>query len=198
MLLEKGVYVNSKGQKVKIKVPDAYYKTPQTLDEWGTRHHPITMYFSGKVSKELEDAIAEITAKYARKPSNGKALMNSIEGKPWIAHEAYTPVEDAKALYEEAMKLNPELAHGIAEWVGKDDGWNCSTGMFAAAQRMVDEYKLSLRHSGDARGFNRANGANGHAGSSQGASNGARGADAAGRGRTNTTCLLYTSPSPRD
>lgn len=96
MLLEKGVYVNSKGEKVKIKVPDAYYKTPQSLDEWGTRHDPITMYFDGKVSKELEDAIAEITAKYARKPCNGKALMNSLEGKPWIAHEAYTPVEDAK------------------------------------------------------------------------------------------------------
>lgn len=77
MLLEKGEYINSKGQKVKIKVPDAYYKTPQSLDAWGTRHDPITMYFDGEVSKELEDAIAEITAKYARKPSNGKALMNS-------------------------------------------------------------------------------------------------------------------------
>ncbi len=152
MLLEKGVYINSKGQKVKVDVPDAYYKTPKSLDRWKTRHDPITMYFEGKVSKELEDAIAEITAKYARKPSNGKALMNSLEGKPWIAHEAYTPVEDAKALYSEAKKLNLELADGIAHWVGVYENWNCSTGMFAAAQRMVDEYKLSLRYSANLNG----------------------------------------------
>lgn len=186
MLLEKGVYVNSKGEKVKIKVPDAYYKTPQSLDEWGTRHDPITMYFDGKVSKELEDAIAEITAKYARKPCNGKALMNSLEGKPWIAHEAYTPVEDAKKLYDEAMKLNPELAQGIASWVGKDDAWNCSTGMFAAAQRMVDEYKLSLRQSGNSSSFNHAGRANG----SNSGYSGARGADTS-HGRTNTTMYQF-------
>lgn len=186
MLLEKGVYVNSKGEKVKIKVPDAYYKTPQSLDEWGTRHDPITMYFDGKVSKELEDAIAEITAKYARKPCNGKALMNSLEGKPWIAHEAYTPVEDAKKLYDEAMKLNPELAQGIASWVGKDDAWNCSTGMFAAAQRMVDEYKLSLRQSGNSSSFNHAGRANG----SNSGYSGARGADTS-HGRTHTTMYQF-------
>lgn len=186
MLLEKGEYINSKGQKVKIKVPDAYYKTPQSLDAWGTRHDPITMYFDGEVSKELEDAIAEITAKYARKPSNGKALMNSVEGKPWIAHEAYTPVEDAEALYEEARRLNPELAHGIASWVGKDDGWNCSTGMFAAAQRMVDEYKLSLRQSGNSSSFNHAGRANG----SNSGYSGARGADTS-HGRTNTTMYQF-------
>ena len=143
-LLETGEYITSQGKKVKIKVPDAQYKTPRFLEEWGTRHDPITMYFGDKVSKELEDALVDITQKYARTSSNGKSLMNSLEGKPWIAHEAYTPASKARALYQEAQNLNPQLADGISYWVGLRDGWNCSTGMYAAAERLVNEYRLSI------------------------------------------------------
>ena len=77
--------------------------------------------------------------------------MNSLDGKPWIAHEAYTPVADAQALYKEALKLNPELAEGLGYYLGRDREWNCSTGSYAAAKRLVDEYKLSIRNASKTR-----------------------------------------------
>lgn len=145
-LMNTGVYVNKAGKKVKIDIPQGYYKTPQTLDDWTKRHDPITMYFEGDISQELQNAIAEITEKYARKSSNGKSLMNILEGKPWIAQETYVPKEKAEALYNEARMLNPELAEGIRNILGGNrypDVWNCSTGGYAAAQKLVEEYKLT-------------------------------------------------------
>jgi hypothetical protein len=143
-LLETGEYINKQGQMVKIDVPAGEYKTPPNLSEWTKRHDPITMYFSEQVSTELETAIAEITEKYARQSTNGKALMNSLEDKPWIAHESYITVEQAQALYRRAQSLSPELANGIAYYVAANNNWNCSTGAYAAAQRMVDEFQMSL------------------------------------------------------
>lgn len=143
-LMQTGCYTNKAGKEVKVDVPRGEYKTSQDFEDWATRHDPITMYFEKNISKELEQAIAEITEKYARKSSNGKALMNSVEGKPWIAHEEYIPAKKAEALYNEALKLNPELAKGISGWVGFNKGWNTSTGGYAAAKKVVDEYKLSL------------------------------------------------------
>lgn len=154
-LMQTGEYVNKQGRTVKLDVPEGYYKTPQTLEDWGSRHDPITMYFSETISQDLQNAIADITEKYARTPSNGKALMNSLEGKPWIAHEAYTSVETAKGLYEEARRLNPELAKAMYYQLGGNEGWNCSTGMYAAAKRMVDEYKMSIVNAGDVNSFHR-------------------------------------------
>ncbi len=144
MLLEKGEYINKNGQRVKIKVPVAEYKTPASLNEWCERHDPITMYFAEKISPELEQAIAEITEKYARTPSNGKALMNNLEGKPWISHEPYVDPKDAQNLYKRAMELNPELAKTISNELNDAGDWNCSSGQFAAAKRLVDEYEMSL------------------------------------------------------
>lgn len=146
-LMLKGEYVNAQGKKVKLSdaaFTKGYYKTPQNTSDWLTRHDPITMYFDDTVSPEMLNAIAEITQKYARTPSNGKALMNSVEGKPWIAHEAYTPPAKIQALYEEAKLLNPKLGQLIYSEANSHGNWNVSTGQYAAFEKLVNEYKLAL------------------------------------------------------
>ncbi len=144
-LLSNGTYVNAEGKTVKVDVPDGCtYKTPTSLDNWGERHDPITFYFDREVSPELESAITEISAKYARPSSNGKGLMNSSEATPWIAHEKYVSAAKAKALYDEAMALNPELAEGIAGNLGVGHNFNASTGGYASAEKLVNEYKLAM------------------------------------------------------
>lgn len=145
-LMMKGEYVNAQGKKIKLSdaaFTKGYYKTPKNTSDWLTRHDPITMYFDDNVSPEMLNAIAEITQKYARTPSNGKALMNSVEGKPWMAHEAYTPPAKIQALYEEAKLLNPELAQLIYSEANSHGSWNVSTGQYAALEKVVNEYKLA-------------------------------------------------------
>ncbi|MBE7713256.1 MAG: FHA domain-containing protein [Cyanobacteria bacterium SIG26] len=138
-----GVYVNAQGQTVKINMPDCTYKTPATIESFTTRHDPITMYFSENISSEVETAIAEIASKYARRSSNGKALMNALDGKPYIAHEAYVSVGEAQSLYNEALQLNPELADAVKYKLGGYKDWNTSTGMYAACKRLVKEYRMA-------------------------------------------------------
>ncbi len=142
-LCASGTYINSKGERVQINQQNCTYKTPPSLEGWTERHDPITMYFDQEVSQEFQDALAEITAKYQRPSPNGKALMNSLEGKPWIAHESYIKPDDAKALYEEAKQLDSELANAIFHYLDGSGRWNCSTGQFAAAQKTLDEFKLA-------------------------------------------------------
>ena len=151
-LCSSGTYVNSKGERVQVQLQNCTYKTPQLLRDWSTRHDPITMYFDKKVSPEFQDAIAEITSKYQRPSSNGKSLMNSLEGKPWIAHEPYVKPSDAEALYKEAKRLNPDLADAIFHYLHGDNNWNCSTGRLASAQKTLAEYKLAS--AGKARNVN--------------------------------------------
>lgn len=137
-----GEYVNSAGQKVKINIPNGYYKTPLSVEKWAQRHDPITMYFDNTLSQEALDALSEITSKYARPSSNGRALMNALDGRPWIAHEAYVNPADAEALYKEALELNDDLARAVAKHLHKDENWNASTGKFASSRKLVDEYRL--------------------------------------------------------
>ena len=151
-LCASGTYINSKGERVQINQQNCTYKTPPSLEGWTERHDPITMYFDQEVSQEFQDALAEITAKYQRPSPNGKALMNSLEGKPWIAHESYIKPDDAKALYEEAKQLDSELANAIFHYLDGGGRWNCSTGQFAAAQKTLDEFKLA--NGGKARNVN--------------------------------------------
>ena len=147
-LMLKGEFVDKNGRLVKLDdsvFTKGMYKTPQTAEGWLTRHDPITMYFDEKVSPEMLDAISQITEKYARTSSNGKALMNSLEGKPWIANEAYTPEAQIKKLYERAKKLNPDLADMIYSESMDHGQWNVSTGMYAAMEKLVDEYEMFLK-----------------------------------------------------
>ena len=149
-LMLKGEFVDKNGRLVKLDdsvFTKGMYKTPQTAEGWLTRHDPITMYFDEKVSPEMLDAISQITEKYARTSSNGKALMNSLEGKPWIANEAYTPEAQIKKLYERAKKLNPDLADMIYSESMDHGQWNVSTGMYAAMEKLVDEYEMFLKMS---------------------------------------------------
>ena len=138
-----GTYVNANGQTVRVNMPDCTYKTPQSLQGYTTRHDPITMYFEREVSEDVQNAIADIAGKYARQSSNGKSLMNALEGKPYIAHEAYTSPKEAQALWHEAEQLNPSLADAIHQELNDDGTWNCSTGQFAACKKLIDEYKLA-------------------------------------------------------
>ena len=142
-LLATGNYVNSQGQMVYIDIPKGIYKTPTTLKGFTTRHDPITFYFEQKVPDDVTNAIADIAGKYARQSSNGKSLMNALEGKPYIAHEAYTSPKEAQALWHEAEQLNPSLADAIHQELNDDGTWNCSTGQFAACKKLIDEYKLA-------------------------------------------------------
>ena len=147
-LITKGEFIDKNGKLVKLKNKEftkGFYKTCLDSDDWLTRHDPITMYFDEKVSPEMLDALAQVTEKYARKPSNGKALMNSLEGKPWIANEAYTPEAQIKKLYERAKKLNPDLADMIYSESMDHGQWNVSTGMYAAMEKLVDEYEMFLK-----------------------------------------------------
>ena len=144
-----GTYVNANGQTVRVNMPDCTYKTPQSLQGYTTRHDPITMYFEREVSEDVQNAIADIAGKYARQSSNGKSLMNALEGKPYIAHEAYTSPKEAQALWKEAEQLNPSLADAIHQELNDDGTWNCSTGQFAACKKLVDEYKLSMVSNND-------------------------------------------------
>ena len=143
-LCSTGTYVNSNGQTVRINMPECTYKTPQTLKDFTTRHDPITMYFETKVSPDVENAIADIASKYARQSKDGKGLMNALEGKPYIAHEAYITPEEAQALWHEAQQLNPSLGDALLKELNEYNDWNCSTGQFAACKKLVDEYKLSV------------------------------------------------------
>jgi len=144
-----GTYVNANGQTVRVNMPDCTYKTPQSLQGYTTRHDPITMYFEREVSEDVQNAIADIAGKYARQSSNGKSLMNALEGKPYIAHEAYTSPKEAQALWKEAEQLNPSLADAIHQELNDDGTWNCSTGQFAACKKLIDEYKLSMVSNND-------------------------------------------------
>lgn len=155
-LIETGVYVNKYGKKVRINIPDCYYKTPKTLQAWTQRHDPITMYFGEKVSPELLDAISEITEKYARNSVNGSALMNAVGGKAWIAKECNITQQQAETLYKEALKLNENIANSVAKTLGKPK-WICSTGEYAAAKKLIDEYKLYIGEAGHARAQARSN-----------------------------------------
>ncbi len=136
-----------------IEVPKCNYKTPKTFDRWTHRHDPITMYFEGPVSPELEQAISEITEKYARQSVNGRSLMNALEGKPWIAHEANVKAEDAVQLWQDAEKLDSDLAKAIyndfthnGEPILMDPNdpysWNVSAGSYNSAKKLINEYKL--------------------------------------------------------
>ena len=144
-LLCKGEFIDKNGKLIKLSddaLTKGYYKTPQNANEWLTRHDPITMYFDTKVSPEMLDAIAQVTEKYARTPSNGKALMNSLEGKPWIANEIYTPQNEIVALYNRARGLNRDLATLIYNEANQHGSWNVSTGMYAALEKLVNEYEM--------------------------------------------------------
>ena len=150
-LMSKGEFIDKNGRLVKLNddvFTKGYYKTPTGANGWLERHDPITMYFDDKISPEMLDAISQVTEKYARKPSNGKSLMNSVEGKPWIANEAYTSQKQIQNLYNRAKSLNPELADMIYKEANSHGKWNVSTGMYAAMEKLVNEYEMFLRMSG--------------------------------------------------
>ena len=149
-LITKGEFIDKNGKLVKLKNKEftkGFYKTCLDSDDWLTRHDPITMYFDEKVSPEMLDALAQVTEKYARKPSNGKALMNSLEGKPWIANEIYTPEEQIENLWKRAGRLNSDLADMIYREANEHGHWNVSTGQYAALEKLVNEYEMFLKMS---------------------------------------------------
>ena len=139
-----GTYVNSNGQTVRVNMPDCTYKTPQSLQGYTTRHDPITMYFEREVSEDVQNAIADIAGKYARQSSNGKSLMNALEGKPYIAHEAYTSPQEAQALWHEAQRLNPDMANAIIkDAILFEDVVNVNPNL---ARTILEGYGLDAQH----------------------------------------------------
>ena len=143
-LILNGRYMDKNGNMVKVDIPEgSYYKTIDVLEDWGTRQDPITMYFTNKLSQRTVDIIAEITQKYARKSANTKPLLNAIEGKPWIAHCAEPTADDFKALYNEALKLNKELAEAIRMRCGNE--WYSSYGDYEACKQILNDYKAAMK-----------------------------------------------------
>lgn len=143
LLLSKGTYKNSAGQIVKL--PDfaltkGYYKTPQSINGWLTRHDPITMYFDGKVSNELTNAIKEVTQKYARKSANGVPLLGALPDASWVAKEISPNENSLINLYERAMSINPEIAKCIKGECMSDGRWIASSGQVASFEKILEEY----------------------------------------------------------
>ena len=142
-LILNGQYLNKNGKLVKVNIPEgSYYKTEALIEDWGTRQDPITMYFPAKLSPEVVDIIADITKKYARTSANAKPLLGATENRPWMAHCPEPTAEDFKALYNEALKLNKNLADAIR--MRCDKNWYSSYGDLQACRKILNDYKQAM------------------------------------------------------
>lgn len=109
-LMTNGTYVNSAGQTISIgDSGQFYYKTYDTVSKWGLREDPITIYCRGEASAELEQAIAEISGKYAR----GYLCGAENSATPWMVKE-FSPSEDMiNTLIQTANEYDNNLAWHI-------------------------------------------------------------------------------------
>ena len=71
-LMSKGTYINRKGNIVKVKPQNMTVTSANTTDEWILESEPVKISFEEVISKEMEEAIKEITHRYRRRLSNSK------------------------------------------------------------------------------------------------------------------------------
>ena len=138
-LMTNGTYINSKGEKIDIgETGSFYYKTPDNLEHWTKREDPITMYFKGRVSPKMEQAIKEITEKYQRGALNGCEATAT----PWMAKEDNISTEMVNKLIAKIRQYNETFATAVYKKASKNGTQEpkLSAGHYRAFEKMLEEF----------------------------------------------------------
>ena len=127
-----GKYTLSDGTEV--EVGSFAFKAPANMEGWNNRQDTLTFYFEKPVTQGEIDAIADITAKYAR-----GTVTNANEAYPWISNSTKYPTNEmVTELANQIREYNPSLASSLSWKVSKyGNNANISEGEFDAYSNML-------------------------------------------------------------
>lgn len=86
-VISTGKYTDSQGKQIKIRPQNATLATTSIVEEWQNKEDPAVVYFDKKIEPEMEEAIIEISRKYARKVSSETQLSASADKNPAVIQE---------------------------------------------------------------------------------------------------------------